>query len=186
MPLAAFCSGSRDRRGARSSCAGDCFSRSESFQFEIGWKARDDATSAASTAILSRDTDRSLHPHGQRRGDDMRERRSPPTTLALALLALLGTASRAAGQAAQGHLQELERRLDEERENWLEFRRQAASEAERTALVQAFPRDEFVDELTAIAGEAKDSEVAARAWLDIFRLGGLLDDRDLYARGLEH
>lgn len=82
-------------------------------------------------------------------------------------------------------LQDVERRLDDERKSWLEFRKQARSEEERAELVSAFPRDEFLEELSALAGEAKGTELAARAWLDVLRIGALLDDRALFARALE-
>lgn len=87
--------------------------------------------------------------------------------------------------AAQVRLEAIEKRLADERASWLEFRRLAGGAAERAALVAAFPRDEFAGELSALAREVSGSEVAARAWLDAFRLACLLDDRPLYASSLE-
>jgi hypothetical protein len=86
--------------------------------------------------------------------------------------------------ALQARLEGIERRLAEERRSWLEFRRAAESAEERAELAAAFPRDEFAGELTALAGEAPGSEVAARAWIDVFRLACLLDDRALYESSL--
>lgn len=87
--------------------------------------------------------------------------------------------------AAQARLETIERRLADERKSWLEFRRLAANAEERSELALAFPRDEFAGELAALAREVPGSEVAARAWLDAFRLACLLDDRELYGASLE-
>lgn len=84
----------------------------------------------------------------------------------------------------QARLEGVERRLAEERRTWLEFRKSARSAEERAELAAAFPRDEFAEELAALAGEAPGSEVAARAWIDAFRLACLLDDRELYESSL--
>jgi len=86
---------------------------------------------------------------------------------------------------ASRQLQELERRFEEERKSWLEFRKQAKSDEERAELVEAFPRDEFVEGLTAVVKAAPGGELAARAWLDVLRMGALLDDRALFERALE-
>ncbi|HVS17713.1 MAG TPA: redoxin domain-containing protein [Planctomycetota bacterium] len=82
-------------------------------------------------------------------------------------------------------LETVERRLADERSSWLEFRREAADARERAELAAAFPRDEFAGELAALAREAPGTDLAARAWLDVFRLACLLDDRELYASSLE-
>jgi hypothetical protein len=87
-------------------------------------------------------------------------------------------------QAAK-QLQELEQRLGEERRSWLEFRKQASTDEERADLRAAFPRDEFVAELTGVVQAAPGTEIAARAWLEVLRIGALLDDRELHARALE-
>ena len=87
--------------------------------------------------------------------------------------------------AAQARLETIERRLADERKSWLEFRRLARSAEELAELNEAFPRDEFAGELTALAREVPGSEVAARAWLGAFRLACLLDDRPLYESSLE-
>jgi hypothetical protein len=87
--------------------------------------------------------------------------------------------------AAQVRLEAIEQRLADERRSWLEFRRLAGSAEELAQLAEAFPRDEFAGELAALAREVPGSEVAARAWLDAFRLACLLDDRPLYESSLE-
>lgn len=87
--------------------------------------------------------------------------------------------------ALQARLEGIERRLAEERKSWLEFRRSAVTAEERDELAAAFPREEFAAELAALAGEAPGSDVAARAWLDVFRLACLLDDRTLFESSLE-
>lgn len=86
--------------------------------------------------------------------------------------------------AAQ-RLEAIERRLADERASWLEFRKLAAGAAERIELLEAFPRDEFAGELAALAREVPGSEIAARAWLDVYRLACLLDDRELFESSLE-
>ena len=102
------------------------------------------------------------------------------------LFTFLSTQPRVADEHdASKRLQELEQRFSEERKNWLEFRKQARSEEERADLVSAFPRDEFVEGLSAVVKEAPGSELAARAWLDILRVGALLDDRELFGQALE-
>lgn len=111
--------------------------------------------------------------------------RTPWSAAALLLVLFPSVARPADERQAARRLAELEQRIDEERASWLEFRKQATSEAERAELAAAFPRDEFVGELSAIAEEAKGTEVAARAWVDVFRLASLLDDRALYAQALE-
>jgi hypothetical protein len=87
--------------------------------------------------------------------------------------------------AAQVRLEAIEGRLAAERKSWLEFRRLASSALELAELNEAFPRDEFAGELAALAHEVPGSEVAARAWLDVFRQACLLDDRPLYESALE-
>jgi len=100
------------------------------------------------------------------------------------LLALLGAAFAQPQQTAK-QLQELQKRLDEERASWLEFRRNAKTEAERAELVSAFPRDEFVSELEALTKAGPGNEIAARAWYELMRLGAMLDDKELFTRALE-
>lgn len=112
--------------------------------------------------------------------------RSPFVLLPLLLVpSFLGLAPRAGDKPPLERLKEFEQRFDEERKSWLEFRKLATSAEERAGLVDAFPRDEFVEELEAIAAAAPKTEIAARAWLDVYRIGSLLDDRPLYERGLE-
>lgn len=106
------------------------------------------------------------------------------STLLLALLSAAAAPAAVAHQGAQ-ELKQLERRLAEEQKSWLEFKKQAKTEAERAELVAAFPRDEFVEQLGAIASGAKGTEVAARAWIDLFHIAGMLDDRALFAQALE-
>jgi len=103
------------------------------------------------------------------------------------LLLLLPLLAAAAGDPAQDvkRLAQLEQRFDEEKKSWLEFKKAAKSEAERAELVAAFPRDEFVPELTALAGANKGNELAARAWLDLYRIGRLLEERALFAQSVE-
>lgn len=109
-----------------------------------------------------------------------------PVFVPLVLLAFLAGAAPVFDERQLAvRLQDVERRLDDERKSWLEFKKQAKTEAERAELVAAFPRDEFVDELTAIASEAKGTEIAARAWIDLFRIASLLDERALFAQALE-
>lgn len=103
----------------------------------------------------------------------------------LLLPLLLGLAPRAGDKPPLERLKDFEQRFEEERRSWLEFKKLATSAEERAGLAQAFPREEFVAELEAIAAAAPKTEVAARAWLDVYRIGSLLDDRALYERGLE-
>lgn len=83
-------------------------------------------------------------------------------------------------------LTELVQRIEEEKKSWLEFKKQATDEAERAALIEAFPRDDFARELVAIAAGSQGTETAARAWMTLFELGTLLDDPALFEQGLEH
>jgi hypothetical protein len=116
----------------------------------------------------------------------MRKPRALWSAFALALVPFPSSQPRATDEReASKQLQELERRFDEERKSWLEFRKQAKSDAERAELVEAFPRDEFVEGLTAVVKGAPGGELAARAWLDMLRVGALLDERELYSRALE-
>jgi hypothetical protein len=102
-----------------------------------------------------------------------------------AFIPFLASPSMAVVQENAQRLQELESRLADESETWLEFREHARSDEERAELVAAFPRDELVRELEAIAGAERDSDTGARAWLACMRLGALLDDQELYGRALE-
>ncbi|MSR62022.1 MAG: redoxin domain-containing protein [Planctomycetes bacterium] len=109
------------------------------------------------------------------------------TGSALLLLPLLGAARPAAPDDPQAvkQLQELERRLTEERAVWSELKQHAQTEAERAELAAAFPRDEFVPALTALANANKGTELAARAWVDLFRISRLIEDRALHAQALQ-
>ncbi len=82
-------------------------------------------------------------------------------------------------------LRAIERRIEEERKWLLEGRLLATSEEDRAALAGVFPRDELAGALDAFARADESRPLAARAWLDLVRLGLLLDDRELLARGLE-
>jgi len=104
---------------------------------------------------------------------------------ALLLTPLSQEPARPAGGALAARLEAVERRLADERRSWLEFRREASGPEERAELAAAFPLDEFAGELTALAREAPGTELAARAWLDLFRLACLLDERELYGASLE-
>ncbi|HEX6882263.1 MAG TPA: hypothetical protein VF530_02720 [Planctomycetota bacterium] len=101
--------------------------------------------------------------------------------LVLLPLALPG----ASPQAGAQRLQELERRFVEERAQWLEFAKSARSAEERAELAAAFPREDFVPALEALAAEAKGTDLAARAWLAYLRIGALLDERELFTRALD-
>jgi len=116
----------------------------------------------------------------------MRKPRALWSALALVLVPFPSTQPRATDEReASKRLQALEQRFAEERKSWLEFRKQAKSDEERAELVEAFPRDELVEGLTAVAKEAPGSELAARAWLDVLRVGALLDERELYTSALD-
>ena len=104
---------------------------------------------------------------------------------ALLLFPFVQAPARVDEPALAKRLKEIEQRFDEERHAWLDFRAQVKSAEERAALVEAFPRDEFASQLTALAAEAKGTDVAALAWVDIYRLGKLLEDHELYERGIE-
>ena len=81
-------------------------------------------------------------------------------------------------------LKEIEERLDEEKSAWLAAYRAAGGEEARAELRAAFPR-EFEAELTALAERAKATDVAARAWLHVYRLGLLTDERASVQRAVE-
>jgi len=87
--------------------------------------------------------------------------------------------------AAGTRLEAIERRLADERASWIAFRREAQSTEERSDLAEAFPREEFVTDLEEVARSVPGSEVAARAWQDLLRLGLLLDDEPLFGSALE-
>src|SRR5262249_27460795 len=107
--------------------------------------------------------------------------------LLVAALALCAVPIHAVGDdgALAAELRDVQKRLDDERAQWREFRVHAESAEERAALADAFPRDEFAGQLRALAERARGTDVAARAWLEIERLGVMLDDRTLFAQGVE-
>jgi hypothetical protein len=109
------------------------------------------------------------------------------TSVLLALVPALCLAAPARAQEAKGarELQELEKRIQEEQKSWRAFRAEAAGAEERAALIEAFPKDELAAELQALAAGARGTEVAARAWMHVLRLGSMLDDRALFERALE-
>jgi len=115
----------------------------------------------------------------------MKLRRRLGSVLLLSALVSQGARAQPDQGEAGRRLAELEQRLDEELQGWTAIYRSAATEEEREALRAEFPRQEYVDELTAIAGEAQGTDVAARAWLGVFRLASKLDDRVLFTRALE-
>lgn len=106
---------------------------------------------------------------------------------ALFVLALLQGAAQSATdpKRAAEELSGIERRIEEHGARLRAQRKQATSAEARAALAAAFPRDELVAELSALALASKGSEIAARAWLDVFRVASLLDERELYERALE-
>ncbi|NOT30046.1 MAG: redoxin domain-containing protein [Planctomycetes bacterium] len=116
----------------------------------------------------------------------MGHRRHPWGTLLL-LLPLLPAAQSPAADTSKLtlELERLEQRIAEERKSWFEFKLQAKSEAERAELNAAFPRDEFVAELIALARQGKATDVAARAWIDVLRISGWVEDRELHSRAVE-
>ena len=91
--------------------------------------------------------------------------------IALPILTLLQGAAQPAGDGGQSlqKLQAVEKRIEVERKWLLEFRSGTTSDEDRAQLVATFPKDALAGELTAIATEAKGSEVAARAWLGFVR-----------------
>jgi hypothetical protein len=104
--------------------------------------------------------------------------------VALTLAAAFANPLGRAGDPAQ-RLAELEKRFQEERAGWSEFRRQARTLAERAEVNASFPSAEFAAEFTAIAEAAKGTEVAAKAWYGLFRLGLMVEERESFGRGLE-
>ncbi len=105
--------------------------------------------------------------------------------LALPALAQTPAQAPAVDTKVAKELEQLEQRIADERKGWMQFMLQAATEEERAELIQAFPRDEFVGELTALAERAKGTDVAARAWLDVYTMACQLSDRGLFAQALE-
>lgn len=87
------------------------------------------------------------------------------------------------GDPAQ-RLAELEKRFLEERTGWTEFRKQARTLEERADVNASFPRAEYAAEFAAIAEAAKGTEVAAKAWYGLFRLGLMVEEREDFGRGL--
>jgi hypothetical protein len=104
---------------------------------------------------------------------------------ALALLSSASTDPAVDERQLARELDGIVQRLDEERRTWRDARAQAATDAERAELVAAFPRAEYVGELEALATKAKGTGVGARAWLHLYRLGCLLEDRALFQRGID-
>lgn len=107
-----------------------------------------------------------------------------------AWLLLLPLLSAARTPAAGEHelakeLDQIELRISEERKSWMQFKLQASSDEERVELNAAFPRDEFAQQLTDVAVRGKGTEVAARAWYDVFTLACMLDDRALFTQAIE-
>ena len=108
------------------------------------------------------------------------------TIPALLLLLLLAVPLAAQdSQAAPRRLRDLEQRLAQEKRTWSEARAAAASQAERDELRAAFPLAEFLGELEALAAEAGKSDVAARAWLEVYRLACLLEEHALFQHAIE-
>ena len=87
-----------------------------------------------------------------------------------------GPPAQEAGPTPAQELKDIEQRLEEEKSGWLAAYRAAGSDAERAELRAGFPR-EFEAELTALAERAKTTDVAARAWLHVYRLGLMTDER---------
>jgi len=102
----------------------------------------------------------------------------------LTLLATFAGSAHPGGDPAQ-RLAELEKRFLEERAGWTEFRKQARTLAERAEVNASFPRAEFAQEYEVIAEAARGTEVAAQAWYGLFRLGLMVEERELFGRGLE-
>lgn len=80
----------------------------------------------------------------------------------------------------------LEERLAEERTTWLGFVAEAHGDDERAELRAAFPRAELAGAFQALAAAAGDDrELAARAWMGVFRVASLVEDAELLARATD-
>jgi hypothetical protein len=106
-------------------------------------------------------------------------------SLVLAAILLLGSQLPLGAQGSSQRLQELERRLAEEQQSLLEQLERAQDDEHRAEITAAFPRDELVTELEAIASAEPESDAGARAGLACVSIGALLGDRELYTRALE-
>ncbi len=99
-----------------------------------------------------------------------------------ALLSAPGSSSQ--GDPAQD-LERLRERLEQERKAWMAVYRQAESDEERAALRQEFPLRDFVDGLAVLADRGKGTGVAARAWLEVYRLSVLVEDPPTFERAVD-
>lgn len=114
-------------------------------------------------------------------------RRTPWSAWPLLALILLPAARASVPdeRALVKELEEIEQRIADERKGWMQFKLQATSDAERAEIQAAFPRDEFVQQLTGVAARGKGTDAAARAWYDAFTLACMLDDRALFTQAIE-
>ncbi len=126
----------------------------------------------------------------------MRLRTRPLGALLLFALSTLASAQAPAAQAPASQapavdpaltreLEQLALRFAEERKGFMTFRLQAASAEECAELNASFPREEFLEPLASIAERARGTDVAARAWLKVYEIACLLDDRALFTQAVE-
>src|SRR5262245_8868333 len=92
----------------------------------------------------------------------------------LAAILLLGLQPQLGAQRSSRRLQELERRLAEERQSLLEQLERAQDDEHRAEITAAFPRAELVTELESIASAERGSDAGARAGLACVSIGALL------------
>jgi hypothetical protein len=82
-------------------------------------------------------------------------------------------------------LDALRERLKEEKRLWRSAYRDATDDEQRAALRAEFPLQEFVAPLAALADQAKGTDLQAQCWLEVYRLGVLVEDRATFQRAVE-
>ncbi len=82
-------------------------------------------------------------------------------------------------------LAEIQQRLEQEQKDWYEVYKAAKTDGERDALRKEYPGPEFLPEFRALALEAKGTEVAAEAWIQVHDLASRTGDASTLKEALE-
>jgi hypothetical protein len=106
------------------------------------------------------------------------------TVLVLTALQLVPGAAPAVQDPAQ-QLHELRDSVKEESRLWRSMYLGATSDEQRAQLRAEFPLQEFVEPLAALADRAKGTDVQAQCWIEVYRLGVLVEDRATFQRAVE-
>ena len=82
-------------------------------------------------------------------------------------------------------LKAIQQRLEQEQKDWYEVFKAAKTDEEREALREEYPGPEFLPEFKALALEAKGTDVATQAWMQVHGLANRTKDMATVKEAIE-